>query len=316
MKKLCLFISFLATICIPAYADGTSCDMEIFIDSKQKNSLTIKNFTTGKYDVPDACKTQINQLLDKKITNDLIGIDIIGFASNLGTPGNNSVLALNRATTILDIIKNHEKFNKNIPIYRRSAGESHNNVTNPDAPLDNTDWRTVEVLFTYPQLTPKYSTIIFLRELKARHNLENCDADTLFDEYIEYLRTVEDNTYDTKFDQGKIDAAIQKCTANNPAAQQAITSFTNITAIHSRLTTIHNSFRTEQSVWRDADGNFNTARLVSDSIAGVVLGTTGGLITSNIAKKNQVKNGFEDIKCTIGGQRVATWGDEFRVGIQ
>lgn len=72
----------------------------------------------------------------------------------------------------------------------------------------------------------------------------------------------------------------------------------------------------DTSVWKDKDGDFNTARLASDSIAGVVLGTTGALVTSNIVKKNQVKGGFEDIQCIIGGQTVAGWGDEFQVGIQ
>jgi len=69
------------------------------------------------------------------------------------------------------------------------------------------------------------------------------------------------------------------------------------------------------SVWKNKDGGFNTARLASDGIAGVVLGTAGGLITSNVIKKNQIKGGFEDIKCTIGGQTVADWGDEFQAGI-
>ncbi len=70
------------------------------------------------------------------------------------------------------------------------------------------------------------------------------------------------------------------------------------------------------SRWRNADGKFNTARLASDSIAGVVLGTTGGLITSHVVKKNQIQDGFEDIKCVIGGQSVATYGDLFQVGIK
>lgn len=82
----------------------------------------------------------------------------------------------------------------------------------------------------------------------------------------------------------------------------------------SQLDAITSGFKI--SVWKDKDGKFNTARLASDSIAGVVLGTTGGLITSSIVKKNQVENGFEDIKCVIGGQSVANWGDQFRVGIQ
>jgi hypothetical protein len=85
---------------------------------------------------------------------------------------------------------------------------------------------------------------------------------------------------------------------------------------YSQLTAIHNKFRDNVSVWKDAEGNFNTARLASDTVAGVVLGTTGALVTSHVVKKNQVENGFEDIKCTIGGQNVAGWGDQFRVGIQ
>ncbi|MBQ0012992.1 MAG: hypothetical protein KBS86_00245 [Proteobacteria bacterium] len=68
--------------------------------------------------------------------------------------------------------------------------------------------------------------------------------------------------------------------------------------------------------WRNVDGSFNTARLASDSIAGVVLGTVGGVVTSSIIKKNQVADGFEDIKCAIGGQSVASYGDQFSVGLQ
>lgn len=70
------------------------------------------------------------------------------------------------------------------------------------------------------------------------------------------------------------------------------------------------------SVWTTAEGNFNGARLASDSIAGVVLGTTGALITSSVVKKNQIKSGFEDIVCTVGGQTVGNYGDEISVGIK
>lgn len=70
------------------------------------------------------------------------------------------------------------------------------------------------------------------------------------------------------------------------------------------------------SEWRDAEGKFNTARLVSDSIAGVVLGTAGGLITSHLVKKNQLKQGFEDLNCSVGGQKVAGYGDEIRIGLR
>lgn len=80
------------------------------------------------------------------------------------------------------------------------------------------------------------------------------------------------------------------------------------------LATIESGFKA--SVWKTAEGNFNGSRLASDSIAGVVLGTAGGLITSNVIKKNQVKSGFENVQCTVGGQSVAGWGDSFSVGIR
>ncbi len=92
------------------------------------------------------------------------------------------------------------------------------------------------------------------------------------------------------------------------------TSRTKISSLYKKLNGMSNDFKV--SVWKNAEGNFNTARLASDSIAAVVLGTTGALVTSNIVKKNQVSSGFEDINCQIGGQTVAGWGDEFSVGMQ
>lgn len=71
----------------------------------------------------------------------------------------------------------------------------------------------------------------------------------------------------------------------------------------------------ESSSWVN-DGSFNTTRLISDSVSGVVLGTVGSVVTSVIIKKNQTKQGFESLKCTIGGQSVATYGDEFKVGVK
>ncbi len=92
------------------------------------------------------------------------------------------------------------------------------------------------------------------------------------------------------------------------------TSRTNILNAISKLDKLSSRFKT--SVWKDEEGKFNTSRLISDSVAGVVLGTAGGLITSSVVKKHQVENGFEDIQCTVGGQVVAGWGDQFQVGIQ
>ncbi len=71
----------------------------------------------------------------------------------------------------------------------------------------------------------------------------------------------------------------------------------------------------KKSDWVNETGGFNTTRLLSDSIAGVVLGTTGALITGSVVKKNQVKTGFEDVGCAVGGQPVAGYADEFVVGM-
>ena len=83
-------------------------------------------------------------------------------------------------------------------------------------------------------------------------------------------------------------------------------------AIDSFFTTAQN----EKSVWKDAEGKFNTARLASDLTAGVVLGTVGGVVSGVVIKKKQVEKGFEALHCTVGGQPVADWGDEFSVGLQ
>lgn len=72
----------------------------------------------------------------------------------------------------------------------------------------------------------------------------------------------------------------------------------------------------EVNKWKSADGTFNVARLASDSIAGAVLGTASGLITGSIIKKNQVKKGFENVRCVVGNQVVAGYGDEFTVDAQ
>ena len=71
-----------------------------------------------------------------------------------------------------------------------------------------------------------------------------------------------------------------------------------------------------RSGWKTADGKFNSTRLASDITAGVVLGTVGGVVSGVVIKKKQVEKGFDALHCTVGGQKVADWGDEFSVGLQ
>jgi len=76
------------------------------------------------------------------------------------------------------------------------------------------------------------------------------------------------------------------------------------------------SAKNDANVWKDADGKFNTARLASDLTAGVVLGTVGGVVSGVVIKKKQVEKGFDALQCTVGGQKIADWGDEFEVGLR
>ncbi len=76
------------------------------------------------------------------------------------------------------------------------------------------------------------------------------------------------------------------------------------------------SAKSSASVWKNSEGKFNTARLASDLTAGVVLGTVGGVVSGVVIKKKQIEKGFEALHCTVGGQKVADWGDEFNIGLR
>ena len=146
-----------------------------------------------------------------------------------------------------------------------------------------------------------------LLELRAKHST-NSEIVSLIDELIEKCEEgIKENEYSSLY------AEITVSITNIQNAGLS-SSRTNILNAISKLDKLSSGFKT--SAWKDEEGKFNTSRLLSDSVAGVVLGTAGGLITSSVVKKNQVENGFEDIQCTVGGQVVAGWGDQFQVGIQ
>lgn len=65
------------------------------------------------------------------------------------------------------------------------------------------------------------------------------------------------------------------------------------------------------AVWKNADGKFNTSRLLSDSIAGIALGTVGGLVVNKVVKDKHVETGFEEIGCAIDDERIADFDDVF-----
>jgi len=112
-----------------------------------------------------------------------------------------------------------------------------------------------------------------------------------------------------------VNVYIEDCQAKQKE-KDALNQRNKLNSLNASILGAMDGWKKTLSVWKTSKGDFNTARLASDSVAGVVLGTAGGLITSKVVKKNQVKTGFEDISCTIGGQKVADWHDEFTVGIQ
>lgn len=85
---------------------------------------------------------------------------------------------------------------------------------------------------------------------------------------------------------------------------------------HNRLAEFFRKLDSDRSVWKNADGSFNGVRLASDLTAGVVLGTVGGVVSGVLIKKSQVEKGFDALNCTVGGQKIADWGDEFTVGLR
>ena len=93
-------------------------------------------------------------------------------------------------------------------------------------------------------------------------------------------------------------------------------SAAEIESAKSVLSAFFTAAQSNASVWKNAEGKFNTARLASDLTAGVVLGSVGGVVSGVVIKKKQVQKGFEALHCAVGGQTIADWGDEFNVGLR
>lgn len=310
-----VLLTTLGILHMPAFAEegcsiltNSSTEEGLLLKNKRPYIISIVGFETGSAELPTECLQEFKDTVKEKLSDDIIGATIVGHASQLGDASDNTELSMQRINTVLIILYD---MGVTYPIDLRPSGESLNDnwAVNND---NHRAFRSVEVYFHYPQMTDNYTDIIYLKEWKEKYapNNQKCKANELFTEYISHLR---DGKSDNEFDKNKITKTSKEChgASNDATGTQALT----ILELYRNLSEYHDKFRSKVSVWKNADGNFNTARLASDSIAGVVLGTAGGLITSNIVKKNQIENGFEDIKCTIGGQNVAAWGDQFRIGI-
>ena len=123
-------------------------------------------------------------------------------------------------------------------------------------------------------------------------------------------------TFEERFQH---DAEQAKILADRVCAQNIYMVITNNIELNNAKTKLSEFFAatdSSKSGLKTADGKFNTVRLASDISAGVVLGTVGGVVSGVVIKKKQVEKGFEALHCTVGGQKIADWGDTFEVGLQ
>lgn len=109
---------------------------------------------------------------------------------------------------------------------------------------------------------------------------------------------------------------IQSQRAEQQAAQQAAQELQNLRSRIDRyaetIMDIEDAHTDDKvSAWKNADGKFNTSRLLSDSIAGIALGTVGGLVVNKVVKDKHVETGFEEIGCAIDDERIADFDDVF-----
>jgi len=123
---------------------------------------------------------------------------------------------------------------------------------------------------------------------------------------------------DAPVNQAIIDPLRQECEKefNEHFATECPEDKTVVNASLDNAVNDMNVFFGKKTVWRTEDGKFNTLRLASDATAGVVLGTVGGLVSAKVIKKKQLEKGYDVLNCTIGGQKMADWGDVFNVDLR
>jgi len=143
-----------------------------------------------------------------------------------------------------------------------------------------------------------------LRWTEAKKKLDAASSDAVIENLLKEIEG-----YDTLIEKicGKKNSTVTVPTGSTDA---------EVAAAKKTLSAFFETTKQNRNVWRDKDGNFNTARLASDLTAGVVLGTVGGVVSGVVIKKKQVEKGFDALHCTVGGQTVADWGDTFTVGLR
>ena len=285
-----------------------SADYVIYFDHKGSN-------------IPSECSNKVNELVETlvKQKNDIETVLLFGSTDSTGEATYNAKLGQARANTVAKLLKDNgiatceyddEGDLTSDRCARISIGESIRAAVGDDNWSRNIE-RAVFMFVIYKGDVCDAATLKTLNALIAK---TNGNIQTKLQDAKKTCGA--ENQLLLRSGREQIMSAIKAAVEKYPNLSNLVDGNISIKILVQNIENSRQSLASDASVWKTADGKFNVARLASDSIAGVVLGTAGGIITSNVVKKNQVKRGFDDVMCTVGGQSVADWGDEFRVGIR
>lgn len=286
-------------------------------------------FDNGKSEIPDECKDDVNELVGilAKQKADIETVVLLGSADMPGGADLNAKLAQQRGNKIATMLNDNgintcgyanEQGNNVVVLGQKcvnlSIGDAFMRSVGFSSKASDYGVRAVFMFVIYRNAQCTNDVIATLEKLVK--NVSDSSVKTDLQTAQKYCNndTVNKMLFQSQYNaiMSAINAAVEKY----PDLANLVDGNISIKILVQNIENSRQSLASDASVWKTADGKFNVARLASDSIAGVVLGTAGGIITSNVVKKNQVKRGFDDVMCTVGGQSVADWGDEFRVGIR
>lgn len=287
-------------------------------------------FDNDKSDIPDVCETEVKTNVINKLKADAKDIEtvlLIGSADSTGNSQHNAELAQKRVNTVNKLLQDakvpvceyeYDDWGDPKKMVKRCAHISVGESLYSAAGVDNTSQYFGRAVFMF---------VIYKGDICDEATIKALDAlikvlpdDSSLKQAQEICNSNKKDKMLFRSQRQQIMAAMADAIANYPEKTKTVVEKlpANLSAeiLADGIIAVRDSFVAGKSVWKTKTGDFNYARLASDSIAGVVLGTAGGIITSNVVKKNQIKTGFEDVMCTVGGQNVANWGDEFRVGVK
>ena len=277
-------------------------------------------FDHDKSDIPEGCKNAVDAVVAGLAAEaqNIETVLLFGATDSTGSAMHNAKLGQARANTVARLLKENGiatcEYNDEGVISERCARISIGESIYAAVGDDNWSHNIMRAVFMFVIYKGDVCDAATLKTLDALIAKTSGDIRTK----LQDAKTTcgAENQLLLRSGREQIMSAINAAVEKYPDLARFVDGNISIKILVQNIENARQSLASDASVWKTADGKFNVARLASDSIAGVVLGTAGGIITSNVVKKNQVKRGFDDVMCTVGGQSVADWGDEFRVGIR